>query len=207
MTTGTYECLPTAIVLLSGGSMLFDDLANKLMSADPSRFRGISKVEEAVNRYSNCLENNGHRITYNKNSKSYSKFNSAINERHVQRWLHQTVPDMEKWQLYPFKTPSNSESCYLNIPWKEIPKDTSEIHLQEKYRSGVNYKCDFRCEGENSCTASCGISEETKRKYFQVFIGMLDENEWIDRLGKEEFDKKFKNSSRRYERKPDDAIL
>lgn len=207
MTAGTYSCLPTQQVLIAGGMIEFNTLAEKLMSIDPSRFRSISNVEDAINNYSPCLENNGDLVSYNKNSKKYSWSGMAHDEREIQAWLYRSVPDMKRWELYPFKTPSNSENCYFNIPWKEIPRDNSEDVLKKEYRKGQNYKCDFRCNGENSCTGNCGISRETIKKYFYVYVGMLEEDDLLERVGKERFEKEFKDVPRRYERKPDDTLI
>lgn len=198
---GTYECLPIQQVLLAGGMISFDDLATRLMSIDPHRFRDVSNVEDAVNNYSICLENNGHIVTYNRNAKRYSKHGF---ERDVQLWLHNSVPNMEKWQLYPFKSPSNSDKCYIDISWKDIP-EPNEKNIREEYRTGVNTSCDFRKEGEDGCGFGCGISHENiKKNGFRAFIGgaiWVEEDELRDHLGDEEVEERLKTCPVRYEKR------
>jgi|AntAceMinimDraft_18_1070375.scaffolds.fasta_scaffold117436_2 hypothetical protein len=201
MTTGTYACLPTQQVLLAGGRISFNNLASRLMSIDPSRFRDISNVDKAIENYSPCLENKNGQIIYNKKARSYSYGSISSFEREVQAWLHLSVLNMEKWQLYPFKTPLNSKRCYMNIPWKDIPRDNHEDDLPEKYKKGQNYKCDFRCKGEDSCKLGCGISEKVLRKYATKYVGMLDEDELKERVGEKKFKELEKTLPIRWERR------
>jgi len=78
-------------------------------------------------------------------------------ERSIQAGLHATIPNMEEFQLYPFKTRNNSERCYLGIDWADIPEDESGEPFP--------LTCDFRGNGNDACTLDCGISKDIVRRY------------------------------------------
>lgn len=153
MATFTLTYAPIAEVIRNEGMIKFKTLAGKLMTQDPSRFRDEKTVEDAIDGYAGCLIFNGDIVKFNKDAKRYAQ--NFILERDVQAALHSTMPNMEKWVLYPFKTRKNSEFCYLDIPWKEIPKDSDE----EKYNMNYPPLCDFMGQGEYACTASCGVEQ------------------------------------------------
>ena len=159
MTTFTYTYAPTVEVLKNGGEMPFKVLADKLMAQDPRRFRVEKTVETAIDRYAHCLTSDGAVVRFNKNSDRYARF--SIMERDIQSALHGAIENMEEFQLYPFKTRKNSDSCYLNIPWSEIPKDPHEEEHNMHYPDG----CDFRGNGEDSCRVGCRVSENVLRKH------------------------------------------
>ena len=159
MATFTYTFCTISQVLKNGGEIGFERLADILMQQEPQRFRDKKTVEMAVLKYTSCLIFDGGTVRFNKGAKRYAKYD--IMERDVQAYLHGAVPGMDNWALYPFKTRKNSDTCYLGIPWGEIPKDPDE----EKYNMNYPKGCDFRGEGEDSCRTGCMASKEVLRKY------------------------------------------
>lgn len=161
MATWTLTFLPIHQVLRNGGEMIFSDLAAKLIELDPRRFRDVINVERAITTYAHCLEYDAQTgtVRFNKEAGRYARF--GMMERSIQFALHESVPSMEDWQLYPLKTRRNSGACYLGISWESIPRDP------DNERKNVPYEddCDFREEGEDNCRAGCGVSEEVLRKY------------------------------------------
>jgi hypothetical protein len=156
MVTFILTSYPILKVLEHGGRVRFDELANELMGIDPRRFRDVSRVEEGIEHYSMCLKMEDGYVVYDKEAKNYAAFD--IHERDTQALLHNKIPDMEKFELYPFKTRKNSDRCYIGISWEEIPVS------EEAKRLGMTYepRCNF---SNGACTAHCGVDEETLRKY------------------------------------------
>ena len=161
MTTWAYTFLPIQQVLLNGGEMEFGALAKKLMGLDPGRFRDESIVDKAIQSYVNCLENIDGIVVFERSAKKYASVTEM--ERSVQYALHNSVPDMEKWQIYPMKIRSNSKRCYLGILWEEIPRDPNRGNYKRDLPFDDN--CDFREEGEDSCKTRCRVGRDILRKY------------------------------------------
>ncbi len=143
-----------AEVLKNNGNINIDDLTKKLIEIDPRRFNGDRVVETVVDTLASCLVIEGNRVRYDRNSKKYSRF--TMFERSIQEALHGSIKNMNELELYPYKVRSNSEKCYIGIPWKEIP---DYDHDKEENR------CDFRTKGEDSCCAGCGVKEDILKKY------------------------------------------
>ncbi len=160
MATFTYAFCTINQVLKNGGEMEFSELARVLTQQDPRRFRDEKTVEMAVVRYTDCLRFGGRTVSFDRNAKKYAKF--GIMERDIQAALHESIPNMDEWALYPFKTRKNSNSCYLGIPWEEIPKDPDE---GDKYNINYPIGCDFRAEGEDTCRSGCRVSEDVLKRY------------------------------------------
>ena len=144
-------------VLKNGGSIWIEDLHRKLVELDPRRFRGDNIVEYIVDNLTSCLTIEGAHVKYNKRSKKYAKISMAVFERTIQQALHGSIPNMEKWQLYPYLDRKNSANCYVGIPWREIPA--------KKEDPQINIDCDFRINETDECHARCGVTEETLKKY------------------------------------------
>lgn len=155
MVTSSYTFFPIAEVLKAGGEMSFDELAKKLIDFDPSRFKDEETVERAVNIYAYCLNFDGGTVKFNREAKRYAQY--SIMERSIQAGLHGTIPNMERFQLYPFKARNNSEGCYLGLDWADIPES----------QPGESFPiaCDFRGDGNDACTLACGISKDIVRRY------------------------------------------
>ncbi len=160
MVTWTLTFLPIQQVLLNDGKIEFGELAKKCVSQDPIRFRDIKTLENALERYIDCLKYNEQTgsVEFNKNARKYAK--GFLTERSIQFALHTSVSDMEKWQLYPMIIRSNSKKCYLGIPWEEIPKDPDFCE-----DAPYDFHCNFRGEGKDSCRTGCRVSEDILRKY------------------------------------------
>lgn len=154
MTTFTWTFYPILKTLEAGGTISFKNLAEKLMGDVPGAFRDEETVQRAIERYTGCLNYDGATVSFNRSAKTYAKH--GIMERYLQSLLHKAVPNMEDYQLYPFKTRKNSITCYLNAPWKIIPLD----ELEKEGKVDFPRRCDFRCEGNDCCSLGCGVSEE-----------------------------------------------
>jgi len=153
MTTLSWTGLPiiALLTLTDNGSMSFRELAHHLTITRPETFRDENTLEIALDRYIACLAFESGVVSFNRNARKYTKHSSA--ERNVQSWLHKAVPDMERWQLYPFRDRRNSKECYLEFPWECIALSEEERRGFQNYPPG----CDFRCDGSDSCKHGCGI--------------------------------------------------
>ena len=147
MTTFAWTFYPIQLVIEAGGRISFKDLAEKLTNLDPQRFRSEEIVQRAVEKYNSCLKYDGVNVSFDKTAGKYAQFD--IMERDVQSMLHKAIPDMEKWQLYPFKTRKNSKECYVGYPWSKIPLCPGEEEFPRL--------CDFRAFGEDLCYGRCGV--------------------------------------------------
>jgi hypothetical protein len=143
--------MPILMVLKNGGSMNLLELSEKLNEADQRRFRDLQCVERALAEYSGCLEIKEDTVCFNHNARRYTQ--DPMDEREVSHLLHENISDMYRFELYPHKTPANSQTCPIGIPWKDIPKNRSAV------RAGLDpYRlCDFRGEGEDKCDFSCEV--------------------------------------------------
>jgi len=161
MATWTLTFLPTQQVLLAGGKIKFDDLSTKLMSLDPRRFMSISEVENAITRYAKCLtlDASSGIVRFNREADRYARF--GLMERSIQFALHESVPNMEEWQLYPLKARKNAMICYMGTPWESIPRDKEHEERNIPYDLG----CDFRGNGRDACNAGCGVSTTILKNY------------------------------------------
>ena len=159
MATFTWTYLPILTVLQNGGSMNLKELSEKLNSASQRHFQDMSRVEFALKNYVECLKVvEGDRVVYDRNAKKYAKI--FIMERDVAHLLHEHIPNMSSFQLYPYTTPQNSPTCPVGVPWKDVPRDEESARArQDPYT-----QCDFRCEGEDSCRLGCGVKEQVLRK-------------------------------------------
>ena len=151
MATFSLNLVPVMEVLLSGGRMKISELADKVFEMNPILFREGSLLR-TIDAYSACLKIDGGSVVFDRSAESYTRF-VYIYERAVQAAVHGAVPDMEKWQLYPFKTRDNSDSCYIGVPWSDIP-DTDMFGQKEKRRYST--RCDYK---KGSCTGRCGVSD------------------------------------------------
>jgi hypothetical protein len=160
MVTWTHTFVPILHVLLAGGEIEFGKLADEAMSTDPSRFRDVRTVELAVDSCCHCLDYDDARgvVKYNRNAGKYSN-SSFLLERSVQYALHEAVPNMEDWQLYPLVTKLNSEKCYLGISWNDIPEDIGGME-----DAPFNTHCDFRNDGKDHCRLGCRVDESILKK-------------------------------------------
>ena len=114
MVTGTWTLVPILTVISNGGKIEFSELIKKLVEYDSSRFRNENSVIQAM-EYNSCLKIQGNKVVFNKNALKYASH--SIHERHVQHVLHKSIPNMEKFQLYPYVTKENSPVCYVGVPW------------------------------------------------------------------------------------------
>jgi len=105
-------------------------------------------INHIVEDLTACLVIEGNRVVYDKSARKYAQL--ALFERSIQKALHDTLPTMNEWQLYPHLTTKNSERCYLGVSWKEVPTPND---------------CDFRCEGEDSCHLGCAVKKDVLKKY------------------------------------------
>ena len=112
-------------------------------------------MERAVDQYTRCLMIKDGIVTYNWQADRYTRI-ASVYERSIQAGLHANVPEMEKWQLYEYKNRSNSDKCYMQIPWTDIPEDLFFRSAKIRYQPN----CDFRCTGKDTCTGRCGVKEE-----------------------------------------------
>jgi len=152
--TFTLTFYPIIKTLEAGGRISFKDLAEKLISTVPGVFRDEKMVQRAIENYSGCLKYDGATVSFDRDARNYAKY--GIMERQLQSLLHKSIPNMEEFQLYPFKTRKNSVTCYLGAPWSHIP-----IGEEEK-EEGVDFPshCDFRKDGVDGCGLGCGASDE-----------------------------------------------
>lgn len=165
MSTGSWSTIPTQQVLLAGGQIKFKDLVRKLVGIDIGRFRSEKIVRDAIENYCACLDFVGEDfVQYNRKAKKYAQMSSAVYEREVQGFLHASIPDMKKWELYPHKTRKNSKECYEGFHWKDIPiGESGESH----------FECDYRVDGKDKCSFSCGFTIGTNflKEYFDKPFG------------------------------------
>ena len=141
MATWTRTYLPIKVVLTMGGELNFKNLAEIVMQEEPMRFRDMSVLEDALDYYIDCLIYEDGKVRYNKDAIKYTK--KGLFERSIQFVLHGSVRDMEKWQLYPLKTRKNSKTCYIGVPWEEIPPETQ---IEGEEVKPYIESCDFRTE-------------------------------------------------------------
>ena len=156
MVSSTLAALPIAGVIKHRGSVKFEQLAQELMTVDPSRFRDIERVEEAVTKYNSCLIYDGDVVRFNYGASRYSN-GTFMMERSTQMFLHSMFGDrMKEFALYPFMTRKNSDTCYVGTRWEDISLDETE-------RSPPNLPypilCDFRQNGLEECTGACGVRQ------------------------------------------------
>jgi hypothetical protein len=158
MATFTLAFSPTMLVLQNGGRIKISDLHKKLFGIRPLLFRDEKSVEEAIDTYIACLKIEGEEVVFNREAQHYTKIVN-IYEREIQEALHGAIPDMERWQLYPFKTRSNSPECYIGIPWAEIPNN--DMRMGQPGESDYPEMCDF--DGKQ-CRTGCRVSDEVLRR-------------------------------------------
>ena len=154
MVSSTLATYPIAGVIKHGGEVIFSQLAEELMALDPTRFRSLERVEEAVTEHNSCLKYDGDMVRFDKNAVRYSN-GSFMMERFTQAFLHSMFGEkMEEFALYPYKTRKNSDACYVGEPWENIP-----LHETETGPPYLSYPllCDFRQTGHDECTVACGL--------------------------------------------------
>jgi hypothetical protein len=153
MATSGSTFFPILVVLQKGGGIELGRLTQEL-----NKFRGfgdVEAVEHAIDRYTKCLIIREGFVIYNRLADRYTRI-ADVYERSIQAGLHANVPEMEKWQLYEYKTRDNSDKCYMQIPWSEIPEDPFFRSAKIRYQPN----CNFRCNGKDTCTGRCGVKEE-----------------------------------------------
>ena len=153
MVTGALTMIPPLLVLKNGGEIGLEELERKCLDVDERRFGG-QDLSHSIQTYCACLKIEEGRVKFDKEAKRYAGMRLGVYERELQAVLHGAIPNMEDWELYPFKTRKNSSVCNIGAPWEIIPKD------EEK--QDYHMSCDFRCSGEDNCKLGCGADE----KYF-----------------------------------------
>jgi hypothetical protein len=162
MSVSTKTLIPIFVVLRAGGEIDFSKLVKECWEIDPARLSTSGEIASSIGRYAECLvhDKSAGKVRFNKNARRYVKI--RLLERSTQFLLHNMVKiPPETWQLYPLIVRSNSERCYLGIPWEEIPIDLN----YDVERMPYDLHCDFREEGENSCRTGCRVSDEILKKY------------------------------------------
>jgi hypothetical protein len=153
-----YQCTEDKNVAYSVGGKYWSGfvpkmwLARKIFNNNSLNFEA---VEHAIDRYTKCLIIREGFVIYNRLADRYTRI-ADVYERSIQAGLHANVPEMEKWQLYEYKTRDNSDKCYMQIPWSEIPEDPFFRSAKIRYQPN----CNFRCNGKDTCTGRCGVKEE-----------------------------------------------
>jgi hypothetical protein len=153
MATSTITFLPIFFVLKNKGSMRLDELTKSLCDEVPVTFGDGSNVERDIETYIECLTINDGLVRFNSEARTYAKI--SMMERDIQRALHGYIEDMEKFQLYEYKTRENSHTCHIGVPWDKIPVDDNE----KRYKEGAPMDCDFRNDGEDACRLGCGVDQ------------------------------------------------
>lgn len=99
-----------------------------------------------------CWELKDDKYYYNAEAEKYCS--ASLFEREVQVLLHMRIPEFDDIALYPLKTRHNSQTCYVGIPWKFIPKGDE---YEEKL--GIPpYCCDMI--PWKGCSARCRVDEK-----------------------------------------------
>jgi len=118
----------------------------------------LPAVERAITNYTGCLKIEiGDRVRFNRVAETYARFD--IMEREVDVLLHEQVPDMKRFELYPHISPKTSPTCQLGVPWEQVPRDEMAV----KQGGDPYIRCDFR-QKERRCSLGCGVKEDLLRE-------------------------------------------
>ena len=154
--------LPIVAVLERGqGTLTLADLTGMLTKHDSRRFPDDATVVFAIEQYIACLKIEEGMVSYDRNASNYTQ-HVALRERLVQQFLHQVVKGMERFQLYPFHDRMNSPSCYIGVPWEQVPPN-EHIGMGAP-ASDVPLACDYRFDGLNQCSGACGVDRMTRMR-------------------------------------------
>jgi len=133
--------------------MEFDKLKTALCEQVPVTFRDGSSLERDIGTYIECLTIHDGIVRFNKEAKRYGKVGNM--ERYIQAGIHKAIENIEKFQLYPYRTRKDSDTCYIGVPWDNVPVGEGE----KMYGHNAPRSCDFRSEGNDSCRRGCGIEK------------------------------------------------
>jgi hypothetical protein len=176
MTIAAHSILPILAVLENGGRINIEELSRKLVRMDPNRFReDASGLIRGIESNINCLKIEGNNVIFDKTANSYTKHFSLI-ERSAQRLLHNSIPNMNEWELYPYMTRKNSTTCNLGIDWEDIPE---ENNVKGPEWFGYQQNCNFREQGKKYCGFCCGIE---KNKAIGKIYALFDDFSVIGEL-------------------------
>jgi hypothetical protein len=150
--------IPIIAVLRNGGSMRLEELTELLNSPSYGRFGEMEHIIKIIDSYIGCLKIvEGDRVMFNREAKSYSK--NCVLEREIDIQLHDKVPGMKNFELYPHKTPQNSPTCPIGVKWGELPAVE-----RNRLSSGYSYRCDYRVRRHEGCTLFCGLKVSKAKK-------------------------------------------
>lgn len=155
--------LPILIVLQNDGSINLRELTEKLNSESPRHFEDMAGVEWVIKTYSGCLKIvEGDRVIFNRQAKSYTK--NDYSEREINVLLHDHIPNMHRFELYPYITPKTSLTCPIGATWKYIPRDEIAVRNGRDAYVGCNYspiskKCNLGCDVKREKIVRLGIAD------------------------------------------------
>ena len=134
--------------------MNLQELSDRLIQESPGNFEDALVVKQVIETHISCLAiDGGDRVIFNHKAQEYAKH--SVSEREVDVLLHEQVPDMKKFELYPHISLKTSRTCPADVPWRFIPREEAAVRDgRDPYR-----RCDYSSR-QSRCWLGCGITKE-----------------------------------------------